>query len=168
MEQENILKIEISPEVKILGEIDLDKFVELMTANKFKGFQSSIFHSTTIIKNETKWTKAYLANVLSAEMDWGAILTSLEWREKGAKLIFRVCPIKYENIIEYQKFERSQNFDSVTLKEKHSTGTDLMVINSFNPNPEHNIDIWLSKVIFPYPNSEWEKITFDEEKGEDL
>lgn len=158
------LSIEISPRETIAGEIDLEKFVGLMNESKMKGFQKAIFHSMKVLKNETKWDNGYIANVLAAEMDWGAILTSLEWRNENDKLVFRMCPIKYENKLQYKKQERTADFRKVRLKEERSDGSDLIVINSFNPNAEHNIDIWLAKSIFNYLDGDWDKTIIEGEK----
>ena len=165
MLETNELSIEISPQEKVAGEIDLDKFVKIMNESKMKGFQRAIFHSMKVAKNETKWDNGYIANVLAAEMDWNAILTSLEWRGDNEKLVFRMCPITYRNKIEYKKHERTADFRKVSLKEERGDGSDLIVIHSFNPDPEHNIDVWLSKSIFPYINGEWEKTIIDDGNG---
>ena len=77
-----------------------------------------------------------------------------------------MCPVKYQNKIQYKKHERTADFRKIKLKEEREDGSDLIVINSFNPNPEHNIDVWLSKSVFPYPKDDWEKIIIGGDKDE--
>ena len=101
-------------------------------------------------------TQDYIRKLLLSEIDWSAVILNYKSRD-GDKMYFRVCPIVFEHKVEYEKYAKTSDYKRVVLKEIIKNGIGYILINSFNPNPEHNIDIWLSKSIFPYPTSEWKK-----------
>lgn len=149
------MKIEIRNDEKVGGVIDLLKFASILKTTDLD-IKKAILESTTITKNDLKWTPDYIRKLLLAEIDWTAVILNYKNRE-GDKMYFRVCPIIFQHKLEYEKYSKSKDYSRVELKETIKNGIGYILINSFNPNPEHNIDIWLSKSIFPYPKGEWKK-----------
>lgn len=149
------MKIEIKNDEKISGVVDLSKFASVLKTTDLD-IKRAILESTTINKNELGWSPDHIRKLLLAEIDWTAIILNYKNRE-DKNMCFRVCPVIFEHKVEYEKYAKSKDYKRVVLKEVIKNGIGYILINSFNPNPEHNIDIWLSKSIFPYPISEWKK-----------
>lgn len=154
------MKIEIIPEEKIVGEMDLAKFEEVMKSTPLN-LEKAITDSVTIFKNKKGWKTEYIIRVLLSELDWGCFFMNFKHKISD-KLRFRMVPIIYQDKLEYKKYAKSSDFRKMILTETKKSGSALILINSLNPNPEHNLDIWLSKTIFPYPESNWKKKIVDE------
>lgn len=149
------MKLKISAESKLDGEIDLVNFEKIMKNTKLD-ISRAIEESTIIIKNEFGWPVKYITGMLLAEIDWTAILMNLKWK-KAAKMLFKVCPIIFKDKIEYEKYAKSEDYSEIILENIIKTGRGNIVINSFNYDPEHIIDVWIGKSTFPYPKDEWKK-----------
>lgn len=157
------MKLEIG-EAKIIGELDLDKFIDIMSKTQLD-ITKAVYESLAVHKNDFKWETGYLVNVLISGLDWGIICIGLRWRTEEEKTLkFRICELSYEDKVEYKKYLRDVNFRGIELKEIRKNGKSHLLINSFNSNPEHNIDMWIGRTTFPYPNDEWEKIIFRGDK----
>ena len=156
------MKIEIIPDEKMVGEIDLNKFEEVMKCTPLD-INKAVSESVSILKNDMGWSAGYITDVLVAEMDWGAIFLNFK-HKMSDKMFFKMLPIKFEDKVEYERYAKSRDFKRIVLKENRKSGTKLILINSFNPNPEHNLDVWIAKSTFPYPESEWKKV-IDVENG---
>lgn len=153
------MKIEIIPEEKLTGELDLNKFENVMKSTALN-IRKAVAESISILKNDTGWSIKYIIDVLIAELDWGAILMNFKYKTTD-KMHFKMLPIKFEDKIEYEKYAKSVDFKKIILKENRKNGTNLILINSFNPNADHNIDMWIARSTFPYPESDWKELIVD-------
>ena len=147
------MKLTIDPNAVLNGEISLQRFGETLKETGLD-IKKAIEESTLIRDNLIGWDDEYVRNVLLAEIDWTAILMNFKWK-KSATMFFKVCPIKFEGKIEYEKYTRDSDYSEIVLKSVIKNGKGYIIINSFNSNPDHNIDIWIAKSTFPYPKSEW-------------
>lgn len=147
------MKLEIDADERIAGEIDLNRLEEYMK-DFHLDLEGAILSSISIEKNLLNWKNEYIVKVVFAEIDWTAVLMNFKHR-KNDKMQFKICSIKFEDKVEYERYAKSPDFSRVILKEIRKSGTGYIVINSFNPNPEHNIDMWIAKSTYPYPESNW-------------
>lgn len=150
------MKLTINPDAILNGEIDLKRFGNTLKEMELD-IRKAIEKSAVIGDNLIGWKIDYIRNILLAEIDWTAILMNFKWK-KSEKMFFKVCPIKFEGKIEYEKYTRDSDYSEIVLKPIIKNGKGYILINSFNPNPDHNIDIWIAKSTFPYPESEWKKV----------
>ena len=150
------MELKIGSEERVKGEIDLIRFERVMKQSKLD-IERAIKESTIITKNELEWSVEYILRVLLAEIDWTAILMNLK-RKNALKMFFRICPITFREKIEYEKYAKTEDYSEVVLEKVIKNGHGNIVINSFNHNPEHNIDVWIAKSIFPYTEGEWKEI----------
>ena len=150
------MKLNINPNAVLNGEINLKQFGKILKETDLD-IRKAIEKSALIIDNIIGWDIEYISSVLLAEIDWTAVLMNFKWR-KSDKMFFKVCTIKFEGKIEYEKHTRDSDYSEIILKPIIKNGKGYILINSFNPNPDHNIDIWIAKSTFPYPKSEWKKI----------
>ena len=150
------MELKISSEEKIKGKIDLVNFERVMKSSKLD-IEKAIKESATITKNELEWSVEYILRVLLAEIDWTAVLMNLK-RKNTSTMFFKICPITFKEKIEYEKFAKTKDYSEVILEKVIKNGHGNILINSFNHNPEHNIDIWIAKSTFPYPEGEWKEI----------
>lgn len=160
------MRIRIDHNAKVAGELDLDKLISIMSKSQLD-ITKAVYESMTITKNELNWDAGYLVNVLISGIDWGVLFIGIRWRTEDEKAIkFKVCEIQYEGKVEYKKHSRTPTFNDITLSEIRKNGRAYMLINSFNPSPEHNIDMWIAKSTFPYPDDEWEQLDLGGDKDE--
>lgn len=150
-----MMKIEILPKEKVMGELDLDIFESILKKTKLD-LRNAVLSSLTITKNEVGWSKDHIADILFSEIDWTAVFMNFRFKTTS-KMQFKICVVKYSDMIEYEKYAKDINYTKIMLNEKKISGAKYIVINSSIPNPEHTIDVWLSKSIFPYPESKWKK-----------
>lgn len=152
------MKIEISPEERVSGIIDLVRFEEVMKGTRLD-LEAALFASVVIEKNETTYSEEKIKRILFAEIDWTPVFMNLKDMDDGLRLIhFKICPITFKDKVEYLPYSRNKDYSKVELREKRNSGRGYIVINSFNYKPEHNIDVWISKSTFPYPENEWVEI----------
>lgn len=150
------MELKISSEEKVSGMIDLVKFEDVMKNSRLD-IKKAIEESITITKNELGRPVKYIVDVVLAEIDWTAILMNLKYKKQN-KMNFKICPIYFKGKIEYEKYKKTKDYDEVILKEVIKNGRGYIIINSFNSNPEHNIDMWIAKSTFPYTEGKWEEI----------
>lgn len=156
----NTVELKILNESKLIGEIDLIKFMNFLKNDL--DILKAVFKSTTILYDDLNWEFDYVVRLLCSELEWSVILMNLKYRLKNENQIkFKVCPIEYKNKIEYKKYAKNATHSHIALEEIKTDGKGLILINSFNSTPDHIIDVWLSKSVYPYPETEWKGIILD-------
>ena len=153
------MEIEIIPEERIKGEMDLNKFEKIMKSTSLD-IKKSVSESVSVSKNDIGWDTRRIIDVLIAELDWSVIFLNFRYRISD-KLYFKIMPIEFTEKVEYERYAKTENFRKVILKENRKNGTGLILINSLTPSPEHNIDVWIAKSTFPYPESDWKELIVD-------
>ena len=73
------MEIEIIPEERIKGEMDLNKFEKIMKSTSLD-IKKSVSESVSVSKNDIGWDTRRIIDVLIAELDWSVIFLNFRYK----------------------------------------------------------------------------------------
>lgn len=158
------MKLEIIPKEIAIVVIPVKEFREHVKATL--NIKEAIFMHAKIKKNNTDYDNDMLKERIFCNSRWGIILnlylsTSETSPDKYMypkdDMIFRFYQVIYEDKIEYENYAKSGIYDKIILKEKISSGEDIIMIDNVVADMEYSIDNWIAMTTWPYTRSEWEK-----------